>query len=116
MKRADSIKDFLLQTDVSDRAVGAILSQADENVNDHLIAYFSKRLVSPKRKIFNHRKKCLHGYGTWNSGISCLLDGQTIHNANRPLLTRMARLTQREQCTFSMLESGLAPSVNESLE
>uniref|UniRef100_A0A1X7URL1 Reverse transcriptase domain-containing protein n=1 Tax=Amphimedon queenslandica TaxID=400682 RepID=A0A1X7URL1_AMPQE len=41
----DFNKEFILQTDASERGVGAVLSQLDNEGRDHSIAYFSKKLL-----------------------------------------------------------------------
>ena len=41
----DFNRPFILQMDASDRGVGAVLSQQDNNGADHPIAYFSKKLL-----------------------------------------------------------------------
>lgn len=38
-------KRFILQTDASDKGLGAVLSQLDEDGNDHAVAYYSKKLI-----------------------------------------------------------------------
>ena len=38
----DFTKQFTVQTDASDRGVGAVLSQPDDSGQDHPVAYFSK--------------------------------------------------------------------------
>ena len=42
----DDCNDFILQTDASDRGIGAVLSQQDEYGSDNPIAYFSKKLLT----------------------------------------------------------------------
>ena len=37
-------KDFIVQTGASDRAVGTVLSQLNDQGEEHPIAYFSKRI------------------------------------------------------------------------
>ena len=38
----DFEKEFILQTDASDRSVGAVLSQMGDDDKEHPVAYFSK--------------------------------------------------------------------------
>ena len=45
LQNPDFSKHFLLQTDASDRGVGAVLSQKDESGMDRPIAYYSKKLL-----------------------------------------------------------------------
>jgi hypothetical protein len=44
----DIDREFILQTDTSDRGVGAVLSQTDKNGQEHPVAYFSRKLL-PER-------------------------------------------------------------------
>ena len=46
----DFTKAFCLQTDASDRGVGAVLSQQDDNGDDKPIAYFSRKLLPREEK------------------------------------------------------------------
>ena len=55
----DFSKPFVLQTDASDRGVGAILSQLDENGCDHPIAYFSRKLLPREERYATIEKECL---------------------------------------------------------
>ena len=55
----DFEKPFILQTDASDRGVGAVLSQKDCNGDDHPIAYFSKKLLPREERYSTVEKECL---------------------------------------------------------
>ena len=37
--------EFIVQTDASDRGMGAVLCQVDENREEHLIAYFNRKFL-----------------------------------------------------------------------
>ena len=50
LKGPDFSKQFTLQTDASDRGIGAVLSQLDEEGNDHPVAYFSRKLLPQENK------------------------------------------------------------------
>ena len=41
----DFNREFILQTDASDRAVGAVLSQIAADGSEHPVGYFSKKLL-----------------------------------------------------------------------
>ena len=43
--------EFVLQTDASDRGVGAVLSQLDDEGNDRPIAYYSHKLLPREESI-----------------------------------------------------------------
>ena len=45
LKSPDWNKPFILQTDASDRGVGAVLSQSEDDGNDRPVAYFSRKLL-----------------------------------------------------------------------
>ena len=55
----DFDKPFVLFTDASNVAVGAILAQLDENKVDHPIAYFSKTLSKAERNYSVTERECL---------------------------------------------------------
>ena len=52
-------KEFVLQTDASDRGVGAVLSQMDDEGNDRPIAYYSHKLLPRQAKYSTVEKECL---------------------------------------------------------
>ena len=55
----DFDKRFILQTDASDRGVGAVLSQEDESGRDRPIAYFSRKLLPRESRYSTVEKECL---------------------------------------------------------
>ena len=55
----DFTKRFVLQTDASDRGVGAVLSQYDEDSHDRPIAYFSRKLLPREERYSTVEKECL---------------------------------------------------------
>ena len=55
----DFHREFVLQTDASDRGIGAILSQYDEQGQEHPIAYFSKKLLPREERYSTIEKECL---------------------------------------------------------
>ena len=61
MKCPDFEKAFVLQTDASDRGVGAVLSQM--YAGDHAVAYFSRKLLPREEKYSVVEKEC--------SGCTC---------------------------------------------
>ena len=46
LKTSDFSKPFILQTDASNRGVGAILSQIDDNSEEHPVGFFSRKLLA----------------------------------------------------------------------
>ena len=59
--------------DAADRGVGAVLSQSNDNSEDHPVAYFSW-------KVLPHEEK----YSTISTCIPCIFTRKTIHSPNRP--------------------------------
>ena len=59
LRNPDFDKQFLLQTDASDRRVGAVLSQQDEDGRDRPIAYFSRKLLPWETRYSTVEKECL---------------------------------------------------------
>ena len=59
LRNPDFNQPFLLQTDASDRAVGAVLSQHDPRGEEHPIAYFSRKLLPRETRYSTIEKECL---------------------------------------------------------
>ena len=59
LKSPNFDKQFILQTDASDRGVGAVLSQKDDNNEEHPVAYWSKKLLPREQKYSTIEKECL---------------------------------------------------------
>ena len=55
----DFNRTFVLQTDASERGVGAVLSQYDDDGMEHPIAYFSKKLLPREERYSTVEKECL---------------------------------------------------------
>jgi hypothetical protein len=49
LRRPDFSKPFILHTDASGQAIGAILAQKDEDGKEHAVAYHSKKLTPTER-------------------------------------------------------------------
>ena len=59
LKSPDFEKEFILQTDASDRGVGAVLSQLGDDEKDHPVAYFSRKLLPRETRYSTIEKECL---------------------------------------------------------
>ena len=59
LKSPDWDKPFILQTDASNRGVGAILSQPDADGSDRPVAYFSRKLLPREERFSTIEKECL---------------------------------------------------------
>ena len=59
LRSPDFSKPFLLQTDASDRGIGAVLSQTDDNGVEHAICFYSKKLLPREEKYATVEKECL---------------------------------------------------------
>jgi phospholipid-translocating ATPase len=55
----DYEKKFYLQTDASERGIGAVLSQQDKEGSDHPIAFFSRKLLPRETRYATVEKECL---------------------------------------------------------
>ena len=55
----DFTRSFILQTDASERGVGAVLSQCDGDGQEHPIAYFSRKLLPREEHYSTIEKECL---------------------------------------------------------
>ena len=81
LKCPDYQQKFILQTDASDRGLGAVLSQMDQTGNEHPIAYYSRKLLPREQKYATVEKECL--------GIVCALKHFEVHS--RQLLKMLRR-------------------------
>ena len=59
LRTPDLEKPFVLQTDASQRGVGAVLSQLDEVGADHPVAFFSRKLLPREERYSTIEKECL---------------------------------------------------------
>ena len=59
LRSPDFDREFVLQTDASNRGIGAVLSQLDSAGQDHPIAYFSRKLLPREEKYSTVEKECL---------------------------------------------------------
>ena len=59
LRSPDFTRPFVPQTDASERGVGAVLSQLDDNGDDHPVAYFSRKLLPREEKYSTVEKECL---------------------------------------------------------
>ena len=59
LKTPDFSKSFILQTDASNRGVGAIFSQIDDNNKEHPVGSFSRKLLPHEQYYATVEKECL---------------------------------------------------------
>ena len=59
LKSPHCSKAFILQTDASDRGVGAVLSQRDDDGIEHPVGYFSRNLLPQEQRYATVEKECL---------------------------------------------------------
>lgn len=55
----DFNRPFILQTDASDYGIGAVLSQQDNEDQDHPVAYYSRKFLPREQKYATVEKECL---------------------------------------------------------
>jgi phospholipid-translocating ATPase len=107
LQAPDFSRGFILQTDASNRGVGAVLSQRDAEGRDHAVGYFSKKLLPREESYSTVEKECLaiklsvEAFKVYLLGRQ--FEIQTDHNAlvwlerlkdNNPRLTRWSLLLQ----------------------
>ena len=72
LKNPDFSKTFVLQTDASDRGVGAVLSQCGEDGEEHLIGYYSRKLLPREEHYATVETECLaSGWVLQLLGFTC---------------------------------------------
>jgi len=62
---SDSVKDYILETDVSDHSMGAVLSQV-QGGSEVDVAYYSKTLAAAEKYYWTSKKKLLTVVKTGN--------------------------------------------------
>ena len=58
LRSPDFDRQFILQTDASDRGIGAVLSQTDEDGVEHPIAFYSRKLIPREERYSTVEKEC----------------------------------------------------------
>lgn len=58
LRSPDFNQTFTVQTDVSNRGIGAVLTQSDENNEEHLIVYISRKLMPREQNYSVVEKEC----------------------------------------------------------
>ena len=59
LRSPDFSKPFIVQTDASERGVGAVLSQLDDNGDDYPMSYYSQKLLLRQERYATVEKECL---------------------------------------------------------
>ena len=83
LQMPDFRRGFIVQTDASDRGVGAVLSQMAEDGSDQPVGYFSRKLLTREEKYSTIEKECLANQ-TGCPGIPCLPSRTSFYNTDRP--------------------------------
>jgi hypothetical protein len=83
----DYSKEFVIQTDASDKGVGVIMAQKGENNTDHPILYLSRKFSESEKKFSTTEKECA-GIIFAIKKLRHYLDGQpfTIETDHNPLV------------------------------
>jgi phospholipid-translocating ATPase len=101
----DFAKQFILQTDASNRGVGAVLSQLDDDGKDRPIAYFSRKLLPSEERYSTVEQLAIklgvEAFKVYLIGRSFVI--QTDHRS----LTCMVKTIKGEQQQIDSLESCL---------
>ena len=87
LRSPDFNRQFILQTDASDRGVGAVLSQRDDDGTDRPVGFFSKKLLPRESRYSTVEKECLaiklatHAFRVYLLGRPFII--QTDHHSLR---------------------------------
>ena len=85
LKSPDFDRTFILQTDASDRGIGAVLSQRQDSGVEHPVAFYSRKLLPREVKYSTVEKECLaiklatHAFRAYLLGRTFIV--QTDHRA-----------------------------------
>ena len=83
----DFQKPFILQTDASERGVGAVRSQKNALGQEHPVSYFSHKLLPREAKYSTVEKECL----AIKLAVQAFrVPGTALHNPDRPSVIGVA--------------------------
>ena len=88
-------KQFIVQTDASERGVGVVLSQLDESGADHPVAYFSRKLLLRKQRYSTVE---VSGYQAWHTSLGRPFTVQMDHRT----LQWLDRVKERQCLTHTV--------------
>ena len=77
LQSPDFEKPFILQTDASDRGLGAVLNQRDDNGSDHPVAYYNRKLLPREERYSTIEKESMSHFRTYLMG--CQFTVETDH-------------------------------------
>ena len=78
LQSPDFEKPFI-QTDASDRGLGAVLSQRDDRGSDHPVAYYSRKLLPREERYSTIEKELVPRYKSVDVPLSDLSNGLPVH-------------------------------------
>ena len=93
----DFSKTFISDTDASDTGIGAVLSQLDDNNQEHVIAYASRTLSKPKRRYCVRHKKLLSVVTFVHYFCPFLLGNRFLLQTDHDSLTWLSNFKQPEE-------------------
>ena len=81
LRSPDFSEEFILQTDASERGIGAVLSQYDQEGTEHPVAFYSRKLLPREGRYSTIEKECLatHHFRVYLLGRKFTI--QTDHRA-----------------------------------
>ena len=80
LRNPDFSRSFIVQTDASETAAGAVLAQLDEHDHEHPIAYFSRKFLPREERYSTVEKECL--------AIKLALQAFKVYLLGRPFLVQ----------------------------
>ena len=99
MSSPDVSKTFIVQTDASDRGVGAVLSQVQEDGQEHPVGYYSRKLLARDQRYSTIEKECL--------AIKLALDAFKVYLLGRKFVVQTDhRALSRNPATVLLQEKG----------
>ena len=97
----------MLQTDASDRGVGAVLSQLSDDGEEHPIGYYSRKLLPREERYSTVEKECL-AIRLAVAAFRVYLLGRKFVYSDGPSFARVVGASERRKSKAMQMELGVS--------